>query len=90
MSRITLNLKKAGVQFKSDSFSAPKTLLFDRGQKGSNLLDGNLAFNIVSTPLPVSSASIRPYEHIRTFSSCSKVHGGNVEASLSITRESRQ
>src|SRR6266511_1322038 len=71
MSRITLNLKKAGVQFKSDDLSVPKTLLFDRGRKRSDLFDANLAFNIVSTPPPVSSASTRPYGQIRTFSPCS-------------------
>ena len=33
MSRITLNLKKAGVQLNSNVFSPPKSLLFDRQRR---------------------------------------------------------
>ncbi len=33
MSRITLNLKKAGVQLNSNIFSPPKSLLFDRRRR---------------------------------------------------------
>lgn len=33
MSRITLNLKKAGVQLNSTAFSPPKSLLFDRRRR---------------------------------------------------------
>jgi hypothetical protein len=66
MSRITLNLKKAGVQVKSVNLSTPSTLLFDRrrkrSSKSSNLLDGTFAISILPSPLPFVGQSSEPRE----------------------------
>lgn len=69
MSRITLNLKKAGVQFKSDVHEAvPSTILFDRRRKRSsashNLLDGTFAISILPSPLPFIDQSTEHHRPI--------------------------
>jgi hypothetical protein len=61
MSRITLNLKKAGVQFKSDDHTAPSTLLFDHRRKkrsttAPTLLDGTFAISVLPSPLPFATS----------------------------------
>ena len=52
MSRITLNLKRAGEQLNSDDLSTPKSLLFDRKKRRSGQYAERHPSFIMTLPLP--------------------------------------
>ncbi|KAF8887459.1 hypothetical protein CPB84DRAFT_1786890 [Gymnopilus junonius] len=58
MSRITLNLKRAGEQLNSDTLSSPKSLLFDRMRRRSRQLSERRPSFIMTFPLPAFPATI--------------------------------